>query len=48
MCRCKLTLAVYLKSLYYLPHNIYVFNTIGPVEFLVRLANEKGNQCNNR
>ena len=45
MCQCKLTLAFYLKSLYYLHHNFT--SLIGPVEFLVRLANEKGNQCNN-
>ena len=46
MCQCKLTLAVYLKFLYYLHLNLT--SSIGPVEFLVRLANEKGNQCNNR
>lgn len=45
MCQCKLTLAVYLKSLYYLHHNFT--SLIGPVEYLVRLENEKGNQCNN-
>ena len=46
MCQCKLTLAVYVKFLYYLHLNFT--SSKGPVEFLVRLANEKGNQCNNR
>ena len=45
MCQCKLTLAVYLKFLYYLHLNLT--SSKGSVEFLVRLANEKGNQCNN-